>query len=122
MDPNSQGTNIELSVDVNNLYSEQTFTDMKYANLRKLTPIKIDGSPDDSREIVFIGSTQVMSPYGPIPVHTQIKATDLADACAQFPDAIKQAVQKMMEEAARQEQQQQQQQRMEQSRIITPGR
>ena len=115
----NQGMNIQLEVNVNNLFREETITDMKYASIRVLTPIKLDGSDDDSRKVVYIASTQVMSPYGTIPVHTPVEADSLADACAKFPEEINKAVAKMMEDAQRMEQQRQQQ---EQSRIITPGR
>lgn len=119
MDQGNQGMNVQLSVDTENLYREETFTDMRYANIRKLTPVKLDGSVDDSREIVFIASTQVMSQYGPVPVHTPVKADDIPDACAKFPEAINKAVAKMMEDMKKQEAQMRQQ---EQSRIVTPGR
>jgi hypothetical protein len=119
MDQGNRGMNVQLSVNTENLYREETFTDMKYANFRKLTPVKLDGAEDDSRKVVFIASTQVMSPYGPVPVHTQVEADDLADACAKFPDAINTAVMKMVEEMQRQEAQARQQ---EQSKIFMPGR
>ena len=44
-------TNIKINPD--NLYKEETFTDLTYASIRRLTPVKIDGSIDESREIFF---------------------------------------------------------------------
>ncbi len=119
MDQSDQVMNVQLSVNTENLYREETFTDMKYANFRKLTPVKLDGTEDASRKVVFIASTQVMTPYGPVPVHTQVEADDLTDACAKFPDAINMAVMKMVEEMQMQEAQTRQQ---EQSQIFMPGR
>ena len=43
----------EIEVDVANLYREETFTDLKVATLQQLTPVKPDGSRDESRETIF---------------------------------------------------------------------
>src|SRR5205085_6636596 len=39
----------ELKVDAANLYREEVFSDLRVATIRRLTPIKIDGTNDDSR-------------------------------------------------------------------------
>ncbi len=103
----------ELSVDANNLYREETFTDLKIASIKRLSPIKADGSDDNSREVIFIGQTQLMSQAGPLPVHCQLSAANLGEAIAAFPEAVKQAVERMVEEAK-------ELQRRESSRIIAP--
>ncbi|NLX50531.1 MAG: hypothetical protein GXY72_00345 [Deltaproteobacteria bacterium] len=106
-------TNIKINPD--NLYREEVFTDMTYATIRRLSPVKIDGTPDDSREPLFTGMAQLMSPNGPIPVQCLIEgAKTLADAADKLPDAIEKAVQAMIAEA-------QEAQRQEESRIVMPG-
>ena len=47
----------EITVDQNNLYREESFTDLKVASIRRLTPIKADGSDDSSRPALFVGET-----------------------------------------------------------------
>ena len=37
---------IDFSVDRSNLYKEESFTDLKIANIRRLIPVKPDGSED----------------------------------------------------------------------------
>ena len=104
----------EMAADTENLYREESFTDLKVAQIRRLTPVKPDGSDDDSRPQVFIGETQLMSQRGPLPIHTPIEANDLAEAFEKFPEAINAAVERMIEEAK-------EIQRQEASRIVVPG-
>ena len=110
-----QQNNIDFSVDVNNLYREQGITDLKVASIRKLIPIKIDGTDDETRQAIFVGHTQLMSPSGPVPIQSLLKSKDLAGAIAEFPDAMNKTVEHLIEEAKKQHQQ-------EESRIVVPGR
>lgn len=106
-------TNIKMNPD--NLYREEAFTDLTHATIRRLTPVKIDGTPDESREPIFTGMAQLMSPNGPIPVQCIIEgAKTLADAAAKLPDAVEKAVRAMIAEA-------EEMHRQEQSRIVLPG-
>ncbi len=104
----------DMDVDFGNLYKEEAFTDLKVASIRQLTPIKVDGSRDESRDILFTGHTQLMSQMGPLPVQCEIAAKDLQEALEKFPAAVQVAVEKMIEEAK-------EQQRQEMSRIVVPG-
>jgi hypothetical protein len=104
----------DLAVDQDNLYREETFTDLKVATLQRLTPIKPDGSPDTSRETLYVGQTQLLSQAGPVPVHCPIEAASLAEAMEKFPAAIKRAVERLVEEAR-------EIQRQEASRIVVPN-
>jgi len=106
---------LEIRVDVANLYKEEVVTDLKVASIRQLTPIKPDGSPDASRELLFVGQTQLMSQAGPLPVQCDIVAKTLEEAVEKFPEAIQLAVEKMIEEAR-------EMQRQEMSRIVVPGK
>ena len=104
----------DIKVDAENLYREETFTDLRIATLRRLTPIRSDGSDDSSRPVRFIGETQLMSARGLLPVSAPIDAPTLDEAIAQFPEAINQAVERLIEEAR-------ELQRQEASRIVVPG-
>ena len=104
----------EIQVDTANLYREEIFTDLKVASIRKLVPIRPDGSPDPSREPVFTGQTTLMTQAGPVPVTCLIEATTIEEATAKFPEAIKLGVERLMDEVR-------EVQRREASRIVVPG-
>lgn len=104
----------EIEVETSNLYREEIITDLRVASIRKLIPIKLDGSDDHGREPLFTGQTTLMSAAGPVPVQCPIEATTLQEACAKFPDAIREAVEHLVEEAR-------EIQRREASRIVVPG-
>ena len=104
----------EIKVDVDNLYREETFTDLRVATLRRMTPVKSDGSTDDSRPVLFMGETQLMSARGLLPVSCPIEASTLDEAIAAFPAAVNEAVERMIEQAR-------EMQRQEASRIVVPG-
>ena len=122
MRPEETINNINFSIDKNNLYREDSITDLKVGSIRRLTPIKSDGSADAARVEVFIGHTQLMSPEGPLPIQAELPATSLEDAINVFPQAMKQALAEMIEQIQQMQRQQQQQKKQESSRIIIPGR
>jgi hypothetical protein len=104
----------DLRVDAANLYREDVFTDLQVATLRRLTPVKPDGTDDASRPVLFVAATQIMSQVGAVPISAPVEAKDLNEAIAKFPDAIRAAVQEMVEEAR-------EMQRRESSRLVVPG-
>lgn len=101
-------------MDRENLYREEVFTDLKLGSLRQLSPVKPDGSADPAREVMYLGQTQVMSQAGPLPVSCQIEATTLDDAIDKFPQAVQEAVERLIEEVK-------ELQRQEASQILVPG-
>ena len=104
----------ELKVDTANLYREEMFTDLRVATLRRLVPVRLDGTDDPSRPILFSAQTTLMTQAGPVPVSAAIEATTLAEAAQKFPEAIQAAVERLVEEAR-------ELQRREMSRIVVPG-
>ena len=104
----------EIRVDETNLYREETYTDLRVATIRRLVPVTAEGEPDASRPMLFSGQTNLMSQAGPLPVECPIEAADLAEALQKFPEAIKQAVERLVEEAREIRQR-------EASRIVVPG-
>lgn len=104
----------EIRIDTNNLFREETFTDLRVGSIRRLQPVTADGNPDLSKPVRFVGQTQLMSQMGPLPVQCEIEATTLKEAIEKFPDAIKVAVDELVAEAR-------ELQRREMSRIVAPS-
>ena len=115
MSEGERGMIDEIAVDAANLYREEIFTDLKVATIRRLVPIRPDGSEDPARPVMYVGQTTLLSQAGPVPVQCPIEAASLEDAMQGFPAAVNQAVERMVEEAR-------EMQRQEASRIVVPGR
>ena len=110
-----QGQKIDFSVDMNNLYREENITDLKVASIRKMTPVKPDGSTDEGRTALFFGYSQLASPQGPIPVQASLQANNLQEAIEVFPETMQKALDEMVEKARQiQEKQKEQQKKKEQ--------
>ncbi|MFK7958803.1 MAG: hypothetical protein AB8B96_22125 [Lysobacterales bacterium] len=88
----------ELKMDPENLYREEVFSDQRLGTIRKLTPVSTSGEPDASREVQFVGSAQLMTPAGPLPLNFLIEAQTLPDAVEAFGDHAQQALDQTMEE------------------------
>jgi len=103
----------DMKVDTTNLYREETFSDLRVASIRRLSPVKADGSPDETRTPIFVGETTVMTNAGPVPIEAPIDANTLEEAMEKFPAVIQQAIERMISEVRRL-------QRQQASRIIVP--
>jgi hypothetical protein len=110
-----QEKTMDFKVDRTNLYREESFTDLKVGSIRRLTPVKPDGSEDRSRKTLFVAQTNVLTPNGPLPIQGIIQAKELQQAIKKFPEAIQTAMDHLIEEAKKHKQK-------EESRIIVPGR
>jgi hypothetical protein len=104
----------DFKVDRSNLYREESFTDLTVGAIRRLSPVKPDGSPDKTRKTVFVGQTQLLTPQGSVPIQGVIKAKDLQQAIKRFPEAMQAAFDKLMDDIKKM--------REEDSAIVTPGR
>ena len=89
----------EIRIDQDNLYHEETFTDLKVGWIRRLSPVTPDGNRDKSREPLFIGQTQLATPQGPIPIQCQIPAKTLPEAIKKFPEVMELTIKNMIERA-----------------------
>jgi hypothetical protein len=116
---NSQS--IDFTVDKGNLYREESISDLKVASIRRLVPIHPDGSDDASRSAIFIGHTQIMTPEGPLPLQGRLPANNLSEAYEAFPDAMQQALSEMIDQIQKM-QRKEQEKKIDESRIIVPGR
>jgi len=102
-----------IKIDGENLWKEENFTDLKVGSIRKLTPIKIDGTEDASRTATFSATTNIMTPGGALPISGEIDAADLAEAIEKFPAAINAAIKQLQEDMV-------QMQKEQASKIVTP--
>jgi hypothetical protein len=105
----------EISMDSGALSREEVFTDSRVGTIRKMTPVTIEGELDGSRPVLFVGSTQIMTPGGALPLSFEIETETLEGAVAGFGDAAKLAVERTMEELK-------EMQRQQASSIVVPGR
>ncbi len=117
----SEQEQINFTVDQSNLYREDAVTDLKVASIRRMIPIKADGTDDPARTPVFIGHTQILTPQGPLPLQSRLEANNLDEAIAAFPEAMEKEMAKVVEQI-RQMQAQEQKKQSNDSRIIVPGR
>ena len=107
-------TDNEIMMDANNLYRDETITDQRVGTIKILTPITDQGDVDSSRETQYIGSAQVMTPAGALPISFDLNADNLKDAVNNFADASKQALEETANELR-------ELQRQAASSIVTPG-
>ncbi|MCC8107680.1 MAG: hypothetical protein LIQ30_01260 [Planctomycetes bacterium] len=86
-------------VNMENLYRSETFTDLGVGSIQVLRPVTPDGADDTARTLIFMGTAQIMTPHGAIPVQAEIKAATLREACNAFPEAINSAVEELIQQA-----------------------
>jgi hypothetical protein len=104
----------EISMNAAGMYREETFTDNMVGTLRRLTPVNSSGEPDNTRTTQYIGSTQVMTNAGPLPLSFEIEASSFAAAIAGFGEGAKGAFERTMDELR-------EMQRQQASSIVVPG-
>jgi hypothetical protein len=103
----------DVKLDPNGMYREEVFTDRRAGTIRKLTPVTIDGSLDNSRHVVFSGQTQLLTPAGVLPLVFEIEVDTLEEALQKFPEGVKGALEQAIDEAR-------EMRREQASRIVVP--
>jgi hypothetical protein len=88
----------QATMDSNQIYREEIFTDRKVGTIRRLTPVTADGSLDAGRAVLFVGQAQVMTPMGALPISFELDAVSLDVAVSKFGAAAETAVQQTMRE------------------------
>ena len=88
----------ELKVDPNALYLEEVFTDRRVGTIRRLTPVKKDGTRDTAKAVLYIGETQVLTPAGALPIGFEIGAGSLEEAAEKFGQLAKEAIERTVKE------------------------
>lgn len=104
----------EMQMDADNLYLQETFTDQKVGTIIRLSPVTIDGEPDSSRPVQYIGQAQIMTPMGAVPLTFALPGESLSAAVAGFASEAARAVERTIEEAR-------EMQREQAGSIVVPG-
>lgn len=89
---------IEPEVNPDDLWLEEVYTDRRVGTIRKMTPVKPDGTRDPRREIAWLGETQVMSAVGALPISFPLEAKTLEEAARKFGAAAKAAIERTVRE------------------------
>ena len=84
----------EAKMDPNSLYREEIITDRKVGTIRMMTPLKIDGSTDEARPVLYMGEAQIMTGAGPLPITFEIDGKDLGEVVDNFGPAAKEAIER----------------------------
>ena len=105
----------EMTMDASSLYREEIFTDRKIGTIRVLTPVRVNGSPDLGRTVVYVGEAQLLTTVGALPLSFEIEARSLEDAVSKYADAAQQAFERAVQEL-------QEVRRQASSSIIVPDR
>lgn len=98
MNSNQTADTKNISLNAQDLYREETYTDRRVGTLRQLTPVKPDGSPDPKRELLYVGQSQLLTPMGALPLNFEIPAHNMEEALKNFGAAAQDAVKQTMEE------------------------
>ncbi len=105
---------IELKLDADDMYREESFTDRRLGTLRRLTPVTKTGEDDPSRAVMFVGQAQLWTQMGPLPINFELDSPTLEAALEAFPEAARVALEQTMEEAR-------EMRRQQASQIVVPG-
>jgi hypothetical protein len=88
----------DIRMDAGHLCREEVFTDSRVGTIRRLTPVTVNGDDDPSRAVEYIGSTQIMTPAGALPLTFELPGDSLEAAIEGFGAAAREAVERTMEE------------------------
>ena len=103
----------DAQMDADALYQEEMFTDRRVGAMRRLTPVKRDGSRDESRPVLFIGQAEIMTNMGPVPINFEIPGDNLEQAVAGFGPAAAAAVERTVQQI-------QEMRRQQASQLVVP--
>ena len=98
MAPKQEDSALDARMDPAKLYREEAYTDRKVGSIRRLTPVKADGSPDPERSVLFVGQTQILTAMGALPLSFEIDARSLDEAVAGVAAAAQAAFERTVKE------------------------
>ncbi len=104
----------DIQIDADNLYREESYTDLKVGSIRRLIPVTRDGEDDPAREVRYEGSASLMTPAGNLPLSFDLDATSLSQAIQKYPEAVNAEAERAIEELK-------QMQREQSQKIQVPG-
>jgi len=103
----------EIKIDPNSLFLEEIFTDRRVGTIRRMTPVKEDGQRDTSKQVLYVGETQVLTPAGALPIGFEITANSLKEAAEKFGQLAREAIERTVREL-------QELRRQQASQIVVP--
>ena len=103
----------DSQMDAEGLYQEDNFTDRRVGAIRRLSPVRADGSADPSRPVLFIGQAEIMTNMGPVPINFEIEGQTLADAVIGFAPAAQVAIERTVQQI-------QEMRRQQASQLVVP--
>lgn len=106
--------NTDPQLNVSELYREETYTDRQVGTITKLVPVDSNGDLDGARSDCYLGSTQIMTPAGALPINFEIEASSLSEATEKFGVLAKEGIENTIKEL-------QEMQRKQASSIVVPG-
>lgn len=106
-------SNQDSHMDPEGLYQEDNFTDRRVGAIRRLSPVRADGTPDPSRPVLFLGQAEIMTNMGPVPINFEIEGQTLADAVMGFSPAAQAAIERTVQQI-------QEMRRQQASQLVVP--
>lgn len=88
----------DIQMEKDTLYREELYTDRKIGAIRVLIPVTASGADDSSREVIYSGQTQIMTPAGALPINFEIDANSIGEAAEKFGNAAKEGIEQTMKE------------------------
>jgi hypothetical protein len=88
----------EPEMNPKDLWLEEVFTDRRVGTIRRMTPVKGDGTRDEAREVTWIGETQVLTQVGTLPINFALEGKTLEEAAQKFGAAAKAAIERAVKE------------------------
>ncbi len=90
---------VEPEMNPEDLWLEEIFTDRRVGTIRRMTPVDGTGARDATREVLYIGETQVMmQQLGALPINFVLEAKSLGEAAKMFGASAKAAIERTMKE------------------------
>jgi hypothetical protein len=89
---------VEPDMNPKDLWLEEIFTDRRVGTIRRLTPVGKNGERDQSRALLYVGETQVLTPAGALPIAFEIGAGSLEEAAEKFGQLAKEAIERTVKE------------------------
>jgi hypothetical protein len=109
----AEDRNQDPQMDAEGLYQEDNFTDRRVGAIRRLSPVRADGSADPSRPVLFVGQAEIMTNMGPVPISFEIEGQTLADAVIGFAPAAQAAIERTVQQI-------QEMRRQQASQLVVP--
>ncbi len=106
-------SNQDPHMDPEGLYQEDNFTDRRVGAIRRLSPVRADGTPDPSRPVLFLGQAEIMTNMGPVPINFEIEGQTLGEAVKSFSAAAQVAIERTVQQI-------QEMRRQQASQLVVP--